>query len=278
MINSATTLPEPHAPSNWPWVEIGRLRRLQRQRYELPIRDLHPKLAGLRILHLSDIHIGRTWMPAWDGLLAWVQRDPPDVICITGDLVDNKFDHRPAIPLLEKFAAGLRSRLGVYVILGNHDTELLPLRAPNLPWRLLCNESVQLRDEDVVLELIGLHGVHPQDVSSDVLERLLPIRSTIDGESRVRIVLSHYPAHALPLARSGADIVLAGHTHGGQVCLPGGVPIITHDYLPRRFARGAHRIGETWLITSRGCGFSKLPIRVFCPAETIEIVLTKMNA
>lgn len=253
-------------------MEVGWIRSLRTPRYELSIRDLAPALEGLRIVHLSDLHIHRTWMPAWDRLHVWLEASPPDLILVTGDWVDRKHDHRPALPLLERFIAGLRSRLGVWGILGNHDGDLLPLRAGEVHVRTLFNERTTLEHHDARLDIIGLHGVHPQDASDVPLRDLV---GTTSGNGRpVRIALSHFPSRALDLAELDVDLVLAGHTHGGQVCLPGGVPIITHDPLPRRFARGGHRIGNTWLVTSRGCGFSKLPIRVFCPAEAIEIVLT----
>ncbi len=276
VLRSATTLPEPPAPSSWPWIEIGKIRHLRRPRYELPIRDLPEALHGLRIVHLSDIHVDRTWMPGWDELHRWLAENPPDLICITGDWVDKKHDHRPALPLLDRFLNALTARLGVWGILGNHDTDLLPLRAADgasrsTPVHTLFNERVTLAHGDATLEIIGLHGVHPQDTSQEVLTKLIePRRANV-----VRIMLSHFPAHVLKVADAGVDLVLAGHTHGGQVCLPGGIPLMTHDRLPSRFARGAHRIGGSWLVTSRGCGFSKYPIRVFCPAEAIEIVLVR---
>jgi uncharacterized protein len=274
VLQNATTLPDPVQPSSWPWLEIGRIRTLRFPRYELAIRDLPPALAGMRIVHLSDLHIHRTWMPAWDQLHAWLAASPPDLILVTGDWVDDKHDHRPALPLLERFVGGLHARLGVWGILGNHDSDLLPLRAGDVRVRKLFNERVTLEHDDARLDLIGLHGVHPLDALDAPLHDLVGTR---DGNA-VRIVLSHFPSRAVELAEMDVDLVLAGHTHGGQVCLPGGVPIITHDPLPKRFARGAHRLGNTWLVTSRGCGFSKLPIRVFCPADVRELVETPASA
>lgn len=271
MLSTATTLPEPHAPSSWPWVEVGKIRRLRMPRYELPINGLAESMVGLRIVHLSDLHIHQTWMPGWDRLHEWLRGSPPDVVVITGDWVDQKHDHRPAIAMLKRFLDGLTARLGVWGILGNHDTDLLPLRAGEMPVRTLCNESTILKQGDAELELIGLHGVHPHDSDQQVIEGLL----SNNPAGRVRVVLSHFPGRVLSLAGLGVDLVLSGHTHGGQVCLPGGIPIMTHDHLPRRFARGVHRIDKTWLVTSRGCGFSKFALRVFCPAEAIEIELVR---
>jgi hypothetical protein len=72
------------------------------------------------------------------------------------------------------------------------------------------------------------------------------------------------------------DLFLAGHTHGGQICLPGRIPIIRHDSLARRFWLGIHRVHGTWLVVNRGIGFSTaLQLRLFCPAEVVEIRLRR---
>ncbi len=75
------------------------------------------------------------------------------------------------------------------------------------------------------------------------------------------------------LARRGAHLVLAGHTHGGQWCLPGGRPMFTHDTLPRQTSGGMTRMGDTWLHVSRGLGCSKWNLRLWCPPEMTVITL-----
>jgi predicted MPP superfamily phosphohydrolase len=92
-----------------------------------------------------------------------------------------------------------------------------------------------------------------------------------------RIVLSHYP-DLFAFARSlHPDLYLAGHTHGGQICPPGERALLTHDTLPRPMAKGAHEINGSCLFVNRGFGFTTIPLRVFCPAEVVEIVLTRMT-
>jgi len=84
----------------------------------------------------------------------------------------------------------------------------------------------------------------------------------------------HFPDHLRRTAKLQPHLFLAGHTHGGQVCLPGRIPILKHDAMPRRCCSGIHRVGDTWLIVNRGFGYTTLPIRVFCPPEVLEIELT----
>ncbi len=86
--------------------------------------------------------------------------------------------------------------------------------------------------------------------------------------------MSHYPNHLHHAQRLGAQLFLTGHTHGGQVCLPGGKPIITHSSLPYKHCRGIHKLEKTWLVVNHGLGFSGLPLRVMCPPEVIELTLT----
>jgi len=117
------------------------------------------------------------------------------------------------------------------------------------------------------VEVIGLEGGDRLDLDVAWLAGL-PRRDP----KLLRIVLSHYPDHLRRTALE-ADLFLAGHTHGGQICLPFGVPIITHDRLGRRMCKGVHRVGRTWLVVSRGVGFATIAMRMFCPPEIIEIRL-----
>jgi hypothetical protein len=124
------------------------------------------------------------------------------------------------------------------------------------------------------VELIGLAGVARQDLEVQHVCDVPPRDCVPRGVPR--IALSHYPDALVRLHNLDVvpDLFFAGHTHGGQVCLPGGFPILRHDTLPRRYCSGVHRLGDTWLVVSRGMGFSSYAIRVFCPAEVVEVVLT----
>lgn len=252
-----------------PWLQIGAIHRYGWSRHVLPIGGLPPALNGFRILHFSDLHLcPDRWHPGLDRVVEQVQHDEPDLICITGDFIDDRHDPRPAATLVERFTTQLRARLGIFAILGNHDGDLLGPRMPNWGVRLITGERIELQTETGgVVELIGLAGVHREDLFLETFTHRLSNKRA----GSLRITLSHYP-DALPrLEALRTDLFLAGHTHGGQICLPGGVPLLTHDALPRRYSRGVHRIDSSWVSISRGMGYTNQPMRLFAPAEVVEL-------
>jgi predicted MPP superfamily phosphohydrolase len=238
-------------------------------RMHLPIASLSGPLVGLRILHLADIHLRRRWFAAYDQIIDLVAANPPDLILFTGDLVEHRRLREHEIRLGRRFVDSLPSRLGIYGIFGNHDGDHLSHQLASQRFCAIENALVTLPSQDGDIELIGLPGVHRDDLDEEFLNRLPPRRAG------VRIVLAHYPDQISRIQRLNADIMLAGHTHGGQICLPGGHAIFNHDSLPRRFASGAHRRGNMWLVVSRGIGYAGLPVRAFCPSEVVEIVLKR---
>lgn len=262
------------APGDGPRIQWRGPREFVWKRVTLPIPDLAPALHGLRILHLSDFHTRRYWPAAYDTLLAGIAADPPDLILFTGDYVESRRNHLPAVPHVQRLVAGFTARLGCFGTLGNHDLyQFAPhLEATNVT--LIEGARRVLQVDDAAIELIGFPGVDRTDLTEDFLRTLSPRdERTLPQERTLRIVMSHYPDH-LPRAQFlKPDLFLTGHTHGGQVCLPGGRPILTHCRLPRRLSRGIHRVGPTWLVVNHGLGFSGLPLRVWCPSEVVELTL-----
>jgi predicted MPP superfamily phosphohydrolase len=253
------------------WLQLIRPGPFERTRATLPIPDLPAPLDGLRIIHLTDLHFRPTWFPDYDRLLDDVRADPPDLVLITGDFVEQRLLQRRAVENAARFCRGLTSRLGTFAITGNHDGDFLAARVGHWNLTLVENRRVTLEDADGrSIELIGLPGVHRLDLDESFIS-LMPTKL----DKAVRIVLSHYPDHVRHIAPLAADLMLAGHTHGGQCCMPGSVPLIWHDDLPRRYASGVHRWDNTWLVVGRGLGFATLPWRTFCPTEVMEIVLKR---
>lgn len=251
-----------------PRLQLGRARWFDWTRVSLPVASCNAAVASLRLAHLSDIHLRRHWEPALDLLHTELAQKQPDLILLTGDLVDNKHDHRPAMGMVRRFLAGLKARCGIYSILGNHDCFALGDELRDLGVHMICGERVVVDTGEAELELIGLPGHLREHVYEGFAAEFAP-----PAEDRPRIVLGHFPDQFPRVAALEADVYLAGHTHGGQICLPSGFPPLRHDALPREYCKGVHRIGNTWLVVSRGLGFSGLPMRLFCSPEAIDLRL-----
>jgi predicted MPP superfamily phosphohydrolase len=277
--NAATSLafrdgvvssPQKAASRRGPWLQVASVQEFEWNQHVLAIENLPPSLEKLRIVHLSDAHLKPRWCGAYDELIRRVQSDPPDLILSSGDFIDYQFDQRPTWPILERLVTQLPSRLGFYAITGNHDGDLLGPRLASLGINLINRRYVKLQSHDAAIELIGLPGVKRYSFDPHFIAKIPPREIGVP-----RIVIGHFPDQVRLITSLRADALLAGHTHGGQICFPGGVAILRHDTMPRHMARGAHRIGETTLIVNRGFGFTGYPLRIFCPAEVIELRLTR---
>jgi uncharacterized protein len=242
------------------------------KRAQIQIPSLPPALEGIRILHLSDLHLRRYWTQAYDHLIETVQNNPPDLILITGDFIDSRSNHSPAMPHLIRLLSNLRSKLGIYGILGNHDNGRMGRQLKNYNVRLLDNKRCVVPIRDGCIELIGAMRVRKSRALAE-LDRPVTKRP----ENSVRIFLAHYPDSLALAERWNPDLFLAGHTHGGQICLPGQIPILRHTHFPRAFCSGIFKLGQTWAIVNRGLGFATFPLRLFCPAEAIEITFRRQD-
>ena len=253
-----------------PWLQLSIPHGFEWNRFELPIPSLPRGLEGLRIAHVTDLHFNPSWSPVYDLLLERIWSETVDLIFVTGDLNNNKKDNGPALPYVKRFVSQLRSRHGCFGVLGNHDGYTLAPRLDGAGITFLDARRQVLQINGAHLELIGLPGVIRRDVTPQVLGSFPPKERGVP-----RLVLSHFPDIIRKAKSLSPDVYFAGHTHGGQICLPGGFAIIRHDSLRRRFCKGVHRFGEAWLVVSRGLGFTGLGMRLFCPAEVIEVKLVR---
>lgn len=232
------------------------------------VKNVRGLTEPLTVAFLTDLHLG-----PYMGLKrmgAWVAASnalSPDLVLLGGDLVDQFYtgDISEAVPHL----AALQSRLGTFAVLGNHDRtryrDLSPLlaafRAAGVS--VLMNEGVRVRPDLWVAGIDDWRTGHP-DVGS-ALRRAPPLH---EG---ARLLLTHNP-DAIPDLPTDLDLVLAGHTHGGQVQLPLIGPLVTSSEYGRRFAEG-------WVdapmpaFVSRGLGVTLLPFRLLCRAEVVSLEL-----
>jgi predicted MPP superfamily phosphohydrolase len=244
------------------------------------VPGLPPALAGLRIVQLSDLHIGAYL--GREELVEHVRRVnalAPDLICITGDLVDRPETCPLAFPTL----AGLRARYGVLVILGNHDvyagadtvTEALRRLTP---FTVLRNARTEVRVDDTTLPVLGLDDLG-LDWARGVREHpaLADLAATVPA-GQPFLVLSHRPDCFPQAARLGASLVLSGHTHGGQLALPGFSGRRNLAQFITTFDRGVYRAGEAVLYVNRGLGFTGQPVRLFTSREIACLELRPSSA
>ncbi len=235
---------------------------------KLQVPGLSHALRGLRIVQLSDIHLTERWWPAYDEIIERIRNAPPDLLFITGDFVWQKWDNRHAMEIMRRFIEPLRSRVGIYGILGNHDGEQVGPYVAATQVQMIEGENRTININGENVQLIGVSGANRLAPIGDQLHEIFS-----QPAPALRIALAHYPDTFGKVAPAKPHLFFAGHTHGGQICLPNGFPPITHDSLPRKYAKGIHRIDDTWFIVTRGLGYTNIPVRMFCPSEIIEVVL-----
>jgi predicted MPP superfamily phosphohydrolase len=260
-------------PRRGPWLQLWGLQGFEWNRLDLSIAGLPAALEGTRLLHITDLHLRSTWPRGLDALVERVKGDPPDVILFGGDQAHNMHHLEPSRPQVQRLVKELPSQDGSYAVLGNHDGDLMGPILGRWGVHLIAHERVEISINGEPLELIGFPGPARRDFDDVWIEHIPPRRANIP-----RIVLSHYPDLIRHAGDLKPDLFLAGHTHGGQICLPGEIPIIRHDSLPRRYCKGVHEYRGMCLSVSRGMGFSSaFQVRVFCPCEVLDVVLGKLE-
>ncbi|MGH9430343.1 MAG: metallophosphoesterase [Terriglobia bacterium] len=222
---------------------------------------------GLSIIHLTDIHHGLfTRLARVQRVVEIANHLKPDVVALTGDYVTLS----PAyIGPVARALGKLRARLGVFAVLGNHDFQVdadaMAEALLDQQIEVLRNSHRPLRANSGILWLVGVDDLWS---SSDDLPSALQSIPPRDA----RILLCHNPRGIHQASHHGIDLVLSGHTHGGQVRLPG-MQRLYRSKLGSRFVEGWNRLGETQIYVNRGIGKVVVPVRVSCPPEIARIVL-----
>ena len=235
------------------WLEVSR--------HDVPVTGLPAEFDGIRIAQISDVHLPGTPDAARRTAQA-VERDRPDIVVLTGDIIEQAV----YLPALTDFASAVRGRLGTFAVLGNweHKAGITPAIARAAYARagvtFLFNESVALRRNGATLRLVGFDD---PVVGAPDPARALAGRDSAD----VDLWLIHGPAYADTLPRSTPipAMILSGHTHGGQIRLPG-----LTLYTPPgsgRYVSGWYRDAFAPLYVSRGIGTATIRMRFCCRPE-----------
>lgn len=267
------------------------LRSFRLRSAEVPV--LAPGRRPLRVLHLSDPHL----VPRQRRKIAWLRSLAalkPDLVVNTGDNIS----HPDAVPALRSALGGLLDVPGVFVF-GSNDYyapqlknparylydrpgSRVPPQAKQLPWNELGAEltgagwidlthrSIRVRAGGLDVQVTGLDDSH---IGADRYEE---IAGAADSAADVRLAIMHSPEprNLDRFAAEGYDLLCAGHTHGGQIRLPGYGALVTNCGIDRPRARGLARYGPSWLHVSGGLGTSPYaPFRLACPPEATMLTL-----
>jgi uncharacterized protein len=233
--------------------------RLVVKRNELRFAGLPALFDGYTILHISDMHVDMS-EAAMRHLIELVEGMPYDLCVLTGDYRGKTFGpFEAALEGVAKVRAHLRSP--IYGVLGNHDTIQMVPAMEAMGIRILLNECETIERGDQRIHLAGIDDAHFFRV--DNIEKAAA--QIPNGE--FSILLSHTPEIYRQAAHADFDLMLCGHTHGGQLCLPGSIPIKLEAVLPRRMGAGAWQYHNMSGYTSVGAGSSVVPVRLNCPPE-----------
>jgi predicted MPP superfamily phosphohydrolase len=242
----------------------GLYRRARRNAERIEIREnivgslrLPRAFDGFTILHVSDLHVDMN-EGAMHRLAEIVTPLSYDICVLTGDFRGKTYG--PFAATLEGLAR-LRSHLSgpIYGVLGNHDTILMVPGMESMGIKMLLNESEAITRDDHAIHLAGIDDAHYYRVDN--------IEKAAAGvpEGAFSILLSHTPEIYRQAAHAGFALMLSGHTHGGQICLPGRVPLTLDSVLPRYMGAGAWAYGAMSGYTSVGVGSCIEPVRLNCP-------------
>jgi Predicted phosphohydrolases len=255
------------------WAEHDTLA-LKREYWDLFYPSLPTALEGITICQLSDLHLESLRISP-EHINQIVMTKQPDLLVITGDIISTRTD----LDKLKTYLGGLESTYGNFVIMGNNDYSHFSHtlfkhyleQLQGLGWRPLINKSFLL--QKLNLWIIGVDD--PATAHDDVDLAYQNVIST-EKPAPFRLVLAHSTDCLDDVASYGADLLLTGHTHGGQIRIPGLQPLITNTYLgDHGVYEGYHVINGVPLYISRGLGESIIPLRFNVPPEITFFTLHK---
>lgn len=236
----------------------------------IPISQLHPALEGFRIVQLSDFHLHpHTQLPLIEKAVVQANALRPDLVVLTGDFVLESIE---SIFELAPVLGQLNARYGVFCIMGNHDLKMNDIIVP----RGLADERLPVLRNQGVLLPVGAGKLYLAGVDDGIYGRPHLGRTMANWQpGATTVLLAHEPDFADAYVRdSRIALQLSGHTHGGQVNVPGYGPLILPRY-GKKYHTGLYRLQHMWVYTNRGIGMGGIPVRFNCAPEITEITLTR---
>ncbi len=243
-------------------------------RFRFP--HLHPDLAGLKILHLSDLHLGYyRGLPEMEKLLLKLEKARPDLVLVTGDVADDLNMLAECLQMLD----GLRPALGVWASLGNHEyfrgIKRVRRHFDAGPVPLLCENGETKTHGRAKIFIAGANDPRAQQYhleTENFLQRTVETSMQNAPPEAFKILMTHRPGGFDRAAGLGVDLTLAGHTHGMQIGYRG--RSLFEPWAPEKYLWGHYRKGQSHLYTSAGVGHW-FPFRLGCPPEAPIIILER---
>jgi uncharacterized protein len=231
--------------------------RLNYQQFK--IKNLPSTFNNFRILHLSDIHIDGIF-DSGVKLFSILESLEYDICVITGDYRFHTYgEYNIVFERMKELKKYLNSKYGTFCILGNHDfIEFVP-EMESQGYRFLLNEELVISKDGDCIAFFGIDDIHYYKTGS--------IKPNL--REGIKIMLAHSPESIEEAEYEKFSLYLCGHTHGGQICLPGEIPILLNARAPRKFLSGRWSYKTMQGYTSRGTGSSGLDVRFFCPPEIL---------
>jgi hypothetical protein len=232
---------------------------IQVRENEIVLPNLPRAFDGFTLLQLTDLHVdmSREFVHT---LIEVVRPLDYDLCVLTGDYRARTFGpFQPTLDGLQRLRVHLKNT--TYAVLGNHDTIRMAPGMEEMGYRLLINEQVTLQRDGEAIYLAGIDDAHYYH-----MENFHRAAHDIPAGA-CSILLSHTPEAYRHAAHADFNLMLCGHTHGGQICLPGGVPLLTDANCPRALSRGAWKYHDLIGYTSVGAGSCIVDVRLNCPPE-----------
>lgn len=241
------------------WLGQRNTFKFELRHHDIPLQNLPAEFDGYRVLHLSDLHVDMN-LDVTRELARRVENLEYDICVLTGDYRALTFGGIDGVVEGMKILTQ-KIKGEVYGILGNHDSIRLVPEFEAMGIQMLLNESVTFERNDSRIHIAGIDDPHYFRVDSiHKAAHHIPHTET-------SILLSHTPEIYKQAAFAEFDVMLCGHTHGGQICLPGGIPLTLDSKCPRYMGCGSWRYHNMIGYTSAGAGTSIVNVRLNCPPE-----------
>ncbi|MTI67969.1 MAG: metallophosphoesterase [Firmicutes bacterium] len=244
--------------------------------YKVDSKDISKAFSGYKIVHLSDIHNKKFYKNGED-LIKKIYKEEPDLIVITGDLIDKRrYNETLSLNLLKK----LIKIAPIYYVTGNHEFYSgkfigLEKKLKELNVKVLRNERLEIRKDNKRLNILGIDDYTYFNNLIEYNDNLSKLTKGLEDKN-FTVLLSHRPEKISEYKQYPIDLVLSGHSHGGQINLPfiGGLVAPDQGILPKYYS-GLYKEDKTKMIINRGLGNSLFPQRLFNRPEIVVITLKR---